>query len=78
MRRPRKFLALLCVALIALAAFVPAAAGGDVLAFLMPVWLGLQPELIVVASLDATSSPEQPVSLRSPGASRAPPAALSA
>jgi hypothetical protein len=44
----------------------------------MPVWLEFQPELIVVASRDATSSPEQPVSLRSPGASRAPPAALSA
>jgi hypothetical protein len=78
MRRPRKILALLCVVLIALTAFVPAAAAGDVLAFLMPVWLEFQPELVVVASLDSTASPEQPVSLQSLGASRAPPAALSA
>ena len=78
MRRSRKILALLCVVLIALAAFVPAAAAGDVLAFLMPVWLEFQPELVVVASLDATASPEQPVSLQSLGASRAPPAALPA
>lgn len=78
MRRSRKILALLCVILIALAAVVPAAAGGDVLAFLMPVWLEFQPELVVVASLDSTASPEQPVSLQSLGASRAPPAALPA
>jgi hypothetical protein len=78
MRCPRKILALLCVVLIALAAFVPAAAPGDVLAFLMPVWLEFQPELVVVAPLDSTASPEQPVSLQSLGASRAPPAALSA
>ena len=78
MRRQRKLLALLCVALIALAACVPAAGSGDVLAFLMPVWLEFQPELVVVASLDPTSSLEQPVSLQSLGASRAPPVALPA
>jgi hypothetical protein len=76
MRRSRKILALLCVILIALAAVVPAAAGGDVLAFLMPVWLVFQPELVVVASLDSTASPEQPVPLQSLGASRAPPASF--
>lgn len=76
MRRPRTLFALLCVVLIALAAVVPAAAGGDVLAFLMPVWLEFQPELVVVASLDPTASPEQPVPLQSLGASRAPPASF--
>ena len=78
MRRCRKILALLCIALIALAVFVPAADGGDLLAFLMPVWLMFQPEFVVVASLDSTTSPERPISLRSLGASRAPPAALPA
>ena len=76
MRRPRKILTLLCIALIAFAVFVPAAADGDLLAFLMPVWLEFQPELVVVAPLDSTSSSEQLVSLRSLGVSRAPPADL--
>jgi hypothetical protein len=76
MRRQRKLFALLCIALIALAAVVPAAAGGGILAFLMPVWLEFQPELVVVASLDSTASPEQPVPLQSLFASRAPPASF--
>ena len=75
MRRWRKPLAVFCVALIAFAVLAPEAIPGDVLAFLMPVWQEFQPDFVVVAFIESTPSPEQPVSLRSLGASRAPPAA---
>ena len=44
MRRWRQLVALLCIAVFALAAVVPAAMSGDALAFLMPVWLEFQPD----------------------------------
>jgi hypothetical protein len=78
MRTGRTLLALLCVALIAFAAVVPAHAAGDVLACLMPVWLEFQPDLVVVAFFDSTPSPEQPVSRRALAAFRGPPAVLPA
>ncbi len=79
MRRPRKIFALLCIALIAFAAVVPAAATGGVLAFLMPVWLEFQPDVVVtLAPSDSIPAPEQPVSLRSLAPFRAPPAVPSA
>ncbi len=79
MRRPRKLVALLCLALIAFAAFAPAVAGGDVLSFLMPVWLEFQPEVAVtLAPVDSVPAFEQPVSLRSLVAFRGPPAVPSA
>ena len=77
LRRHRKLLALLCVAILVFAVFAPSAAGHDTLAFLTPVWLIFQPALTVVSTLESTSSREQPVSLLSLGASRAPPAAPS-
>jgi hypothetical protein len=78
MRRWRKPLALLCVAVIALAVFVPTDGAGDVVAFLMPVWLEFQPDFVVVAPLESTSPAEQAVALRSLTAFRGPPAAPSA
>jgi hypothetical protein len=78
MRSGRTLLALLCVAIIALAVVVPVDAAGDVLAFLMPVWLEFQPDLVVVAFFDSTPSPEQPVSRRALAAFRGPPAVLPA
>lgn len=79
MRHHRKFFALLCVALLALAAVVPADGAGDVLEFLAPVWLEFQPDLrIVLAPVDPIPAAEQPLSLRSLAAFRAPPPALSA
>ena len=78
MRRWRKPLAWLGVAIIALTVCLHAAGADDVLAFLMPVWLEFQPALLVVASLEATSSSEQPVALNSLTAFRGPPAVLQA
>ena len=75
MRSPRTLLALLCIALIAFAAVAPIAATGGVLAFLMPVWLEFQPDVVVIlAPVDSTPAPEQPVSLRALAAFRGPPA----
>lgn len=75
MRSPRTLLALLCIALIAFAAVAPIAATGGVLAFLMPVWLEFQPDVVVtLAPADSTPAPEQPVSLRALAAFRGPPA----
>ena len=77
--RPRRLFALLCIALIAFAALAPAVAGGDVLSFLMPVWLEFQPEVAVtLAPVDPVPALEQPVALRSIAAFRAPPALPSA
>jgi hypothetical protein len=79
MRRWRKFLALVCIAIVALAPFVPADGAGDVLAFLMPVWLEFQPDVVgIVAQIDSTPALERPVSLRSLAAFRGPPSLLSA
>jgi hypothetical protein len=74
MRRWRKFLALVGIAIIALAAVVPTSASGDALAFLTPVWLEFQPDVaIVLAPADSIPAADQPVSLRSLAAFRAPP-----
>lgn len=79
MRGWRKALALVCVAIIALAAVVPADGAGDVLAFLMPVWLEFQPDVsVVIVRIDSIPRAEQPASLLSLAPFRGPPAALAA
>lgn len=73
--RRRRILAIVLIAVFAFAVVVPAD-GGDVLAFLMPVWLEFQPDVpVVVAAPDSLPGAEQPLSLRSVASFRAPPAA---
>ena len=73
--RARKILALLIIAFIVLAAFVPAGAM-PATTVLVPLWLGLFP-LIEIRRIRrrVVASDEQPVALLSLLASRAPPLA---
>jgi hypothetical protein len=73
--RRRRILAIVLIAVFAFAVAVPGG-GGDVLAFLTPVWLEFQPDVpAVVAAPASLPAAEQPLSLRSVPSFRAPPAA---
>ncbi len=76
MRRTRRSVAVLCIALVVFAAFVPAAAPNLVFAILVPLWLVVPAATVVVIRRTAIRCDEQPVSLLSLVLSRAPPAQL--
>jgi hypothetical protein len=74
MGRTRKPVAVLCIALVVFAAFVPAAAPNLVHAIFVPLWLVIPAANVIVIRRTAVLCAEQPVSLLSLVLSRAPPA----
>jgi hypothetical protein len=74
MGRTRKSVAVLCIALVVFAAFVPAAAPNLVHTILVPLWLVIPAATVIVIRRTAVRCDEQPVSLLSLVLSRAPPA----
>ena len=74
MPRTRKTVAVLCIALVVFAAFVPALATILGAALLVPLWLVLPAVVVTVVRREAFRCDEQPVSLLAVLASRAPPA----
>ena len=72
--RTRKTAAVLCIALVVCAAFVPAVASTLGSAVLVPLWLVLPAIVVTLVRYDAFRCEEQPVSLLAILASRAPPA----
>ena len=75
MLRTRKAIAVVCIALVVFAAFVPALASTLGAAVLVPLWLVLPAVVVTVVRREAFRCDEQPVSLLAVLASRAPPAA---
>jgi hypothetical protein len=73
MPRTRKTIAVLCIALVVFAAFVPAVASTLGSAVLVALWLVLPAVVITVLRREAFRCDEQPVSLLAVLASRAPP-----
>jgi hypothetical protein len=71
--RTRKTFAVLCIAIVVVAAFVPALASSLGSAILVPLWLVVPAVTVTVIRRDALCSDEQPVSLLAVLASRAPP-----
>jgi len=74
MLRTRKAIAVVCIALVIFAAFVPALASTLGAALLVPLWLVLPAVVVTVVRREAFRCDEQPVSLLAVLASRAPPA----
>jgi hypothetical protein len=74
MLRTRKAVAVACIALVVFAAFVPALASTLGAAVLVPLWLVLPAVVVTVVRREAFRCDEQPVSLLTVLASRAPPA----
>ena len=74
MLRTRKAIAVVCIALVVFAAFVPAFASTLGAALLVPLWLVLPAVVVTVVRREAFRCDEQPVSLLAVLASRAPPA----
>ena len=74
MLRTRKAVAVACIALVVFAAFVPALATTLGAALLVPLWLVLPAVVVTVVRREAFRCDEQPVSLLTVLASRAPPA----
>jgi hypothetical protein len=74
--RTRKAAAVLCIALVVFAVFVPTAAP-DFVAMLTPLWLVVPAVAVTVIRRRASRCDEQPVALLSLALLRAPPAALS-
>ena len=74
MLRSRKAVAVVCIALLVFAAFVPALASTLGAAVLVPLWLVLPAVLVTVVRRQAFRCDEQPVSLFAVLDSRAPPA----
>lgn len=74
MLRTRKAIAVVCIALVVFAAFVPALASTLGAALLVPLWLVLPAVVVTVVRREAFRCDEQPVSLLAVLASRAPPA----
>jgi hypothetical protein len=74
MLRTRKSIAVVCIALVVFAAFVPALAATLDAAILVPLWLVLPAVVVTVVRREAFRCDEQPVSLLAVLASRAPPA----
>ena len=75
MARPRRSVVLLCVALIALAAFLPGAAASDYV-LVKPYWILLPDLTPTFISEPAATADEQPASLVTLLPPRAPPALL--
>jgi len=75
--RRRKAVAVLCIALVVCAAFVPSVASTLGAAILVPLWLVLPAVAAVVVRRTAFRCDEQPVALLAILASRAPPTAPS-
>lgn len=71
--RRRKAVAVLCIALVVCAAFVPTIASTLGTAILVPLWLVLPAVAVVIVRRNAFRCDEQPVSLLAILASRAPP-----
>ena len=76
MGRTRKSVAVLCIALVVFAAFVPAAAPNLVYAILVPLRLVVPAATVVVIRSTPVRCDEQPASLLSLVAPRAPPTQL--
>jgi hypothetical protein len=74
MRSSRKTVAVLCIALVVFAAFVPAIAASLGSAVLVPLWLVLPAVAITIVRREAFRCDEQPVSLLAVLDTRAPPA----
>jgi len=74
MRRQRKTVAVLCIALVVFSAFLPAGLSDVVWATLTPLWLVVPAVDVTVIALDASRSEERPASLLSLVLLRAPPA----
>ena len=74
MLRSRKAVAVVCIALVVFAAFVPALAASFGSAVLIPLWLVLPAVVVTVVRREAFRCDEQPVSLLAVLDSRAPPA----
>ena len=74
MRGKRKTVAVLCIALVVFAAFVPGDVSHLVYATLTPLWLVVPAVALTVIQRRAFRCDEQPVSLLSLVLSRAPPA----
>jgi hypothetical protein len=73
MPRPRKTIAILCVALVVFTALVPASAATLVYAILTPLWLVVPAIVVTLVRRRAARCDEQPVALLSLVLSRAPP-----
>ena len=74
--RTRRSVAFLCIAVLVFAAFVPTVSSNLFDAILTPLWLVFPAATVIVIRRKAARSDEQPVSLLSLIASRAPPARL--
>lgn len=73
MRRQRKTVAVLCIALVVFSAFLPAGLSDVVWAALTPLWLVVPAADVTAIALDASRSEERPASLLSLTLFRAPP-----
>jgi hypothetical protein len=73
MRRQRKTVAVLCIALVVFSAFLPAGLSDVVWATLTPLWLVVPAVDVTVIARDASRSDERPASLLSLTLLRAPP-----
>ena len=72
--RARQAVAVVCIALIVFAAFVPALASTLGSVVLVPLWIVLLAVVVTIVRREAFRCDEQPVSLLAVLASRAPPA----
>jgi hypothetical protein len=72
--RTRRSVAVLCLALVVVAALAPGGASTFVYAFLVPLWLIVPAVVAIVIQRTASDCDEQPASLLSIVLSRAPPA----
>lgn len=77
MSRARKSIVVLCIAIVVVAALLPAVSI-DLVAILTPLWLIVPAVTVISIGRIALSSDEQPVSLLSLVPSRAPPTTTSA
>lgn len=76
MRRQRKSVAVLCIALVVFSAFLPAGLSDVVWATLVPLWVVVPAVDVTVVACDASRSTERPASLLSLALLRAPPSLL--
>jgi hypothetical protein len=71
--RGQRSLVLLALGLVALAAFLPAAAASLAAAVLVPLWLPIPPAVVGLLRRKSSAAREQPASLLSLAAPRGPP-----